>query len=604
MSIVCLRPSQLVRSAQAVGLGLLIVVARAMAAENSTELAPVVDRALGESEIVSAEELESGRRGLVVALRRVLGSLEREPSGEYVGRIMQLHELEHRLADEQPDLAALRLIERAWSPQLLVRTPVPMDAVATAMRAYVALLAAAKDTDRGDRCRDQLDRLLAAWNAYRDRQASFDEVREHYAWLAAHRAASPVRAWLQERASHPNLSIEVSKSFCQSLLPASVEQRVTIDENDDGTRLAGRGQMHGTFELTLEPNDRQAVASINFVGQGHTNVVAHRGSAKVDARCSLSLRASQRVLLDDTFRLAGPPTIDVHVGSEPLSASLAVRTPLFRQIGSRAALTVARRKHEAGDHAAEEKLREQLEADFRERTQALLAGLAAAKQIVMQQLSTAGMSVGISARSTTDALQVGLCLASDRQLAAPEPPPSGDLPQRSLRLTAHESLVNNYGALLGGETIGEQDFRAKVFETFALVPMPNPAERGSGLPTFLTLADDPVRVRFVDDCVALTLRIASFTTGDGRTIAGPWIVHARYHVMTTDAGVEVQRQGNVAVEPRGDIAVELAKLLPHYLVDRACSNGISMLGEFGAAMNLKTTNVTIDRGWASIVVER
>lgn len=129
--------------------------------------------------------------------------------------------------------------------------------------------------------------------------------------------------------------------------------------------------------------------------------------------------------------------------------------------------------------------------------------------------------------------------------------------------------------MMTGKTFGEADFRSTFFETLSFVPDENRAERGSGLAAFITLADDPLEVRLADGSIALTLRVASFTTGDEpidrtRDNDEPWTVHVRYRLtQTEDAGAVAMRKAPPTVEPRvAEGSAELEALMPRFFVER------------------------------------
>lgn len=416
--------------AAAIAIGCMLPLGLAIAVDTSSDLLPLIDDAIRDVSTVSSDGAAVARNEVIKASRDVRKRLTDEPIGQWLVGEMRLDELERQLTDVQPDIASLRSIERSWHRDTLSHLPVNVADLTTATRGHLAMLQVSRDPDHVACCRRQLTELRDVWIAHRRGVGDFDEVNHHYSWLAERDAASVVRAWLDEHASWPNLWLEASQSFCESLLPESIERHFTIDENNDGTALTGRGTLHGALRLAFEASDDQAIARLGFAGHGQTELVGHRGSAKVDARSTLELRASQQFIFDDNLRLGGPADIDVHVGSEPLSATVKAGAPLMRQIGSRAAMSMATRKREVNDRQAEERLRARIEREFAERLQSLTAAIATFENTMTQQLAPEGLSVDLRGNSTTASLAIGLRLAGDRHLAAPNLATSEPLPKR------------------------------------------------------------------------------------------------------------------------------------------------------------------------------
>jgi hypothetical protein len=569
-------------------------------------------KAAAQSEIwlPSADELAASRQGVTGELRDLMARLGRKPRGDELKRVFKLRELGGELAREHPGRSALEPIV-----ETLHATPNDDSATVAELRtsldAYVRLLMIAEDDQLAAHTRDHLRALESSWNAYRASgdAACFAQVREHYGWLARHRQAEACLAWLRQQASRPNQRIRVSESLLNGLLPKSIEKPLQVASASGDATLSGEGLLKGVATIELVPNPQRAEAWLRFTARGDATVTGQRGAASVQARATLSVSAAQQVYLSDELTLGEDPEVEVDVESSPVAAKYATHSPLMRLIGPRTAMSLAERKHAAGDKQAEERLKEHLLVELPRQARLYQHALnAAIDRVLHKPLRRYGVEAIVQSSSTNRTLAVEGIFARPWQLAAPDDPPEVPVSDTSaplLHWQTHESAVNNLSAVLAGQTFNEQDFRTLLFENFAMMPDDNEQERGHGLPcSFTFAAHDPVVVRVDDGCIKVRLAIARFAA-NGREHRGPWHATAQYRVTLDAAGVNATRQGPVRLESTtGAPSEAIAAMLPRFLIQHATSDGITALGEAARSLNLRTVGLKIDDGWLSLAIER
>jgi hypothetical protein len=549
-------------------------------------------------------ELERARRQVADELDASLEQLNSRPLGRWAVRTFHLEKLECEIARSSADRDTLSEIAARFDTHRAKCEEFALTSLHRSLVHFTTLLEIAGDNGFDERFDEQLNKLSTAWSNFERShdETHFAEVRDAYAWLARYEQASPVRNWLATHTSYPNVKIEVSAPFCNALIPHRLEHAFAIETENEGTQLRGDGSLSGALRASFEPDENRGVVVLRFIGDGTANVTGQRGAAAVDAETQLDFTIQQRLEIDRDIYLAETPDIDIHVASAPVAARVQAN-PLFRQIGSRTAMTVASRKRKTTEKGAEEQFRKMLVQHLDERRQTLAAAKRVAGRWLDELLERGGLEPTLHAHTTDDALVVESHLVNSLQLGAARAPAQDELPAGSLRLSVHESAINNGSPLLAGVRVGEQDFRAMLFETFSLTPDDNKSERGSGLASFLTLAADPLSVHFDDDVARLTLRIERFTAEGKPELAGLWTVTTSYRARLVEAGIELRRVGGIEVASDDSAGTkELQSILPRFLVSHASSDGITPVGEILRSLDLRIAELALDSGWMTIVV--
>jgi hypothetical protein len=116
--------------------------------------------------------------------------------------------------------------------------------------------------------------------------------------------------------------------------------------------------------------------------------------------------------------------------------------------------------------------------------------------------------------------------------------------------------------------------------------------------------DRPVKVRFRNGLMVMSLRLQAF--GDGQQVFrdGPWEVRAAYQVTVQDGQLSLRRTSPIEIEPDSATrAAGLRKVVSGIFFDSGKTSDFSALGQALRRIKLELSSVQVSERWISLCLD-
>lgn len=513
---------------------------------------------------ITPGDLATAKAELATAVSRLDRLLRRSGRDRELGWKTYLHwnELVAVLQSTEPPPAGTvqSLIDRlrANHPGLEMEEFV---AVRQALARYAAWHEAAADPQWTGHCRQQLDALASALEAYEQQPSDSDAAitaGRALSWLAEHGQASEAIAAVKAVYGQPNLSGYASARLVAAGIEQPVDEVSPVHDVILGTRIHGHARLVGQASLVLEENPQAADLRIVLTGTAHSSNVGYNGPVTIYSRGNTSVSAYK------TIRISAEGLCD-----DPARACCATRTTIDdicarcgmieRMAWKRAGRQQGQAEAIASQRAAVrvagqmDRQAEQMLAEQRQRYQDKFRDPLRRRGAFPEEL-----------RLSSTPQRIALRVRCEGESLPPQAVHMPALPEGlDLAIRAHESVILNFvQEVLGGyeltdlrlEKLIRDDLQAELPDELR-VTLPDGRLDPDKEPWSIQFARElPVRAKFDGGTVWIALRADRFTRGEGEqpgtykpAITELVEIAASYKVEKTEQGATLRREGDVQV---------------------------------------------------------
>jgi hypothetical protein len=345
-----------------------------------------------------------------------------------------------------------------------------------------------------------------------------------------------------------NTRLVLTDEFLQRFMPQNVTQRERIRDIVAGTPVVGRGKTRTNLFVRLSPHASRWQMGIEAVGEVDTDTRSTVGPATFYNQGRSSYRIRKPVVVDAAGVRTRPAAGSADTQSQLSGLETDFDTiPLIGLIVQ----ATAQRRYEEQLPGANREVREQvaqtaaerLDEEVQQRLDEATRQFNAQVLSPLERLHLQPTPVELTTRQ--NAVTGRFRLAGDQQLAAFTPRPRA-LSHSLLTLQVHESAVNN--GLQSLQLQGTKSDLPGLFRQVAAAvgqpdaKVPQDLEREEAVIQFAD--EQPIRVRFADGRMEITLHIAELQAGDRR----PWrelVVRAFYQPVTDARCATLERDGYI-----------------------------------------------------------
>jgi hypothetical protein len=428
--------------------------------------------------------------------------------------------------------------------------------------------------------------------------------------------AAFVVASVSASAGEPNLLAEVGIDFANAAVGQSAVKQEPIRDRERRAIITGCGISSTRVSIEFVPNAVCGQANLVLDGTLDAQLRARQGKIDVFTHGVAHFRGKKCVWIDGCNIGWGRACVDVspHLDFCDVQTRYCLLDPVMRRVATRFYFRNEDRSHETFAWKTRRNVSWQFnrEADAELCKQArayrsdFLGGLDKNK-MRPQELRFA---------TTVDRLMVRARLEGAAPADwAPVPPVEGR-PDVAIRL--HQSLLNNAAAILVADKTRtgadlENDVNALLGPIGKKVAL-DPEDKEQFTVTFAPGL--PIETNFSDGKIKIMIRTKGFVSGD-RVVSDPFLIEALYDLQRVGAGLELNRQGEVSVQPpdvaagRREISarevtlsVLLRKRFNKLMPDKVAVEKIELPGELKKVGNLQPTQATSERGWLTVGLSR
>ncbi|MFO0940861.1 MAG: hypothetical protein U0930_08835 [Pirellulales bacterium] len=413
-----------------------------------------------------------------------------------------------------------------------------------------------------------------------------------------------------------NVKVHIEESLVKRLAARPVAQPRDVNECILGTRVLGTAFMNGDVSVDLIPMSNGVGLKLDLNACMTSQSRGYNRGVVLNTVSSSPVWASKQVFLSDSG--ISSPAASISTNLQSTIQSIEHKSRLVRKIASKKA---AQQKPQA-DAIAEDKLQTRICSEFTQQVDEQVAlaqpKLAQFRNGQTPELGRVGVSKPqVSLSSSDSAIFAAAKQAEVYQLAA-----EGDCPLPRPASAAfvgqiHESAIANaISCLLAGRTVRNTSLGDYVKQVTGKIPddLKDEIEGEDWSMTFNP--SQPVRIEFVGNNVALTVRLIKMTRGK-QVLEEALSINAKYLPQIVDNRLTLTRQGEVEVtsdkQTTGTMAAALRAFLKNKF-DKTFRESIvsepitaERLGQkFPKASNLNfdinKLAISIDQGWLQLAM--
>lgn len=605
-----------VGNAWALACGLAVCIAsRSFAADGP----PIADAAAIQQAVRdAAQRPPEPAAAVAAALARVKASVEKLETFLATGgaqtqrgwsQWLDLPALQAELARSEPDVAALRSLERRYYENQPGLEKPQFVAVRHDLRGYLTAreyaAAGAPPELYRQRLEELADRLIRL-------DTDYDEAEAH--------SAGALVAWLEPLSSEGDaLADKIRNHYCRTnaigrasgrvinmLLEKKVDEQNFITDMVLGSYTQGMAYTSGRVTFGVVPAQQHGSLEIRLNGQiAVPSVVAQRRQISVYSSSQTQLNVQKRMILNEEGLVLYPAS-----AWAPTSVQLqdvVAPSRIVERLATRRVIRMLPQAEAATSQRAGAEARTKLD----EQAGAMLSGVNETFRDKMRGPLIRANAMPEILRFFTDTthLRVALSQYNDGQLAPASPAPQFPT-NYDLGCAAHESMINNFlGVLLKGTTTHDEGWLEMMQLMTGASPRPlwvhERAPRWSA-----TFAEErPVIAHFDDDRVGFTLRLTKATHGE-REWEHPVEIEGRFKPVVIDGNPVLAREGDVEIriasglpaEEEADLRAFLGRKFGAVFQSELHFDGFSPPagGTIGRLRRLQLVEFRADRGWFTL----
>ncbi len=541
----------------------------------------------------ASEELAAARSSALEKLHALTAALNAIPEGADLARSLRTSELARQLESQTPAVE----VTTGLIQGLRVRRPGEVQArINDLRRAFEHWAALATfDATALSHAHAHVD-TLAEWDASASYSADDEAtLRSAFGALARSHRLDDLLAEARQALSQPNQHIIASGRYLEEAATRSLVVPIDVVRSRAQATINVSGRIPLRTSLSLVPDDRHAALAVEVHAGGSLSLRAKRGKIRVFAQSRLALDAASGVTLGaDGVRFAD---LDPQFSSRTRLTGVDAQFRFGNCLVERVIAAIARRKLPDADRSAAV----EVEAQLVQRAEAETADIAYRINGLFQKLYFGPLAAEdirpvVSFQTTADEIRWQAMYARHDQLAAlsPNPALAASTGEMAFTFAVHESALNNLSDALGGARLDEATFVTLLRDELKLQAAESDHPAAPRVPAAIHLAsDDPVNVRFHEDAVLLTLRLAGIESEAGRFEPAAHTLTARYRVELNEGGLTVSRDEDVTCEPAADEGrlATMVRFLPQRLRFGARHHNTSF------PQALRMAALELDRGW-------
>ncbi len=359
--------------------------------------------------------------------------------------------------------------------------------------------------------------------------------------------ASELVAAIEKQFAQPNLLAEASEATIAAGLGETIDDTAPIEDCIMGTSISGTGHTVGKTEPKLTPDDSRGVIDMFLFATAYSQTVGLNGPVCIYSQGETKIGAVKRLWIDEEGVHSHPASSNAETNTEIQDIKSHRGSKLIERIAwKKAGKSLPKAEGVAAQHA-EAKINARIDAQADKTVEEANEKYQNKIRKPLEEHKLFPEQINVS--STESALKAVTRLSGEALIAAPTAPPvvaeGSDI---SVRI--HESMINNFArGALGGMTIEEEKFQAKVVELFGKLPdkmRPNDKEE----PWTVSFASrEPITVSFADNTFTITIRGTQFVTG---TKPYPGMnISATYTIVNKDGKVKAVRAEKLDIAPPG-----------------------------------------------------
>ena len=435
--------------------------------------------------------------------------------------------------------------------------------------------------------------------------AKINELYQSLLW-STNESSQQLAALLDSHYRNANFRVSISDDFLNRMIPQQPETMLPIHETVMGARVRGNGRINNRLRIRLLPDNRRVNLRLEADGVVRSLTRAERSGFTVDNQGQTHYQAVKNLAIGRN----GVQSDVARAYSQTKSKVLRMRSdydpiPLVGWMARRIARDKIATSTPAVEYLADQKIqhsaKQEIETQVHQKLESLNHYLA---NNLMQPLTAMEMEPApLEMRTTHDRIIMRYRLAGRDQMAAHTSRPRA-LAGSLMSLQLHESMLNNLLEridLKGNEFTAQElvEHLHNVFGSDQIGSNEIDAEA-----KFVFAPYDPLRIRFVDNKVELSLNLKKFRIGKGKTWKNlrvkatylPTATGMRLALSQEEAGISLKGSN---LKLRDQIAVRTvftALFENRYELNILPKN----LGEKFHANNLMISQLAITDGWIGI----
>ncbi len=452
---------------------------------------------------------------------------------------------------------------------------------------------------------EQLDRLAAELPKF-DAEPTVDNaltVGQLLGWFETRRQAPALVAQIRNRFDRPNAHIYIRSQFLSKAVDRAVLEPSPVRDNILGTNIFGQACLVGNLHMKTIPCQDHARMKVELVGNVSSNTNGYQKSVTVHSLGNTSVYAHKTLDLTPDV-LCGTPAIACCDTQTKICSITSSKLPgLIEPI----AWKKAAKQMPQAEAIASQRAEARIEKRMNEESLELIANNNQRLRELKYPLVRRDALPELKFSTTDSHLFATAKRAGVGQVGGFDSPPNVSLAW-DITGQVHETAVVNYGeAYLGGVTITDEKLARIVKERTGSVPEELQLSPDKD-PWSITFANEaPLRARFENDQVKLTIRGRRFTRGEN-AIADTIEISATYDVAISPTGSELKRQGEVGVEfvNRKVLGAQqtvfktfLRRKFEALFKEEITGTGFALKGDFERFGKLQLKHVVMDKGWAT-----
>jgi hypothetical protein len=416
-----------------------------------------------------------------------------------------------------------------------------------------------RDPAASEGLRGQVGELITHLDAYErgGAQEHVAAVRDLARQLEAsgHNAAGSLAEQIDTYYLDHNLRVVVSEQLLQKSIEADKTDSGPVRDYILGADVFGDQVTNSRVGVRLHPDKKAASYVVSVRGRSNSDTEGYRGNAVIYTHSTSDFVAERRFQMTGEGMRAGDVRISVDSRNETQGADTSMGwVPLLGGLARGMAYSGAERRRPEAEAIAASRVRSRVVpemtregdsriAEFNRRYHTRLRDPLAAQGLFPDPLETSSTRTHIFAKGT---------LARENEFGGHYPKlwvPGGSLGV----LQIHQSALNNVADRfeLAGKTLDKPAFGQLLAERLGeLLPKAVPETAGEPGPQEGTVsfpATDPVRIRFEDGLIRVTLRAESFQSSL-LNVPGS-IISASYRPVVEGETVRFVREGAITVRP-------------------------------------------------------
>lgn len=368
------------------------------------------------------------------------------------------------------------------------------------------------------------------------------------AFLTDSNQAPDARLAIASAFNSPNLELQVSEQFVNSLVGRTVAQPRDVNECLLGTRIIGDACLAGDVSVDISPMQNGISMSIDLLGTMTTNNRGYNRGVVLHSTGFSPIWASKQVWATTEFVSASPATVSNNLRTQ--INAIQHRLRIVRRIAKKKA---AEQKPKA-DAIARGRLSKRVATGYDEEVDGQLA-TANARLRKFNQPTPAVERLGMtkptfSLASSSNAVSASATQAAPDQLAAPEPCPLATPTDYGLNIRIHQSLpVNLLDSLLVDRVLRSNQLDDYVLQFADEVPKELVEESQKENWQVYFRSFRPVDIRFENG--QITLAISTTKLIGNRSVEKPATIKATFTPAIDSGQVKLVRDGELDIDIGG-----------------------------------------------------